>query len=82
MKIAQIRTYPMSCVGCLLCQLSCSFTHEKEFNPSKSRIMIDRTGVGSKIGFADNCTKCGVCVEHCLYGVLENVEQESRDAES
>ena len=79
MKIAEIRTYPMRCVGCRICQLICSFRYEKEFNLSKARILIERIDGGSKIGFADNCIKCGDCVDHCMYGVLEKVEAKGGD---
>ncbi|MHA1210208.1 MAG: hypothetical protein ACTSSA_10715 [Candidatus Freyarchaeota archaeon] len=76
MRIVEIRTYPMSCVGCLLCQLMCSFTYEKVFNPSKARIIIEKVDGGAKIGFTDDCVKCGVCADYCMYGVLEKVEEE------
>jgi Fe-S-cluster-containing hydrogenase component 2 len=76
MKISEIRTYPMSCVGCLLCQLICSFTYEKVFNPSKARIVIEPINGGAKIGFTEDCTRCGKCAEYCIYGVLEKVEEE------
>jgi Fe-S-cluster-containing hydrogenase component 2 len=31
---------PEKCTGCRTCELACSFKHEKEFNPAKSRIHI------------------------------------------
>ncbi|MCD6244564.1 MAG: 4Fe-4S dicluster domain-containing protein [Candidatus Korarchaeota archaeon] len=30
------------CIGCRLCELACSFTLFKEFNPSKSAIRVHR----------------------------------------
>jgi len=71
----EIRTYPMRCVGCLNCQLICSFSFEKVFNVFKARIMIDRVDGNSKIGFTDKCTSCGICADYCLYGALEKVEE-------
>ena len=71
----EMRTYPMRCVGCLNCQLACSFLLEKVFSISKARIVIDRAGVNSRIGFTDKCTGCGYCADYCLYGALEKVEE-------
>lgn len=33
---------PEKCAGCRTCEAACSFQHEKEFNPAKSRIRIVR----------------------------------------
>jgi ferredoxin len=73
----ELRTYPLRCVGCLNCQLICSFLFEKAFNIFKARIVIDRLDGGSKIGFSDKCTRCGSCADYCLYGALEKVEEVS-----
>jgi formate hydrogenlyase subunit 6/NADH:ubiquinone oxidoreductase subunit I len=70
-KIVKIETDPSRCVGCLSCQLICSLTYEKVFNPSKSRILIERGDDGFKINFTDKCTLCGLCVEFCVYDALE-----------
>ena len=64
------------CTGCLICQLICSFTFFKEFNPSKAYIQIITHELIPKISFLDGCTKCGQCVKHCLYGALELKEVE------
>ena len=71
----ELRAYPLRCVGCLNCQLICSFLFAKVFNVFKARIMIDRVDGSSKIGFTDECTSCGSCVDYCLYGALEKVER-------
>ena len=71
----EIRAYPMRCVGCLNCQLICSFLFEKVFSTARSRIMIDHLDNGSMIGFTDKCTKCGSCADYCLYDALEKVEE-------
>ena len=65
-----------NCTGCMICQMKCSFLHFKEFNPSKAFIIIDLTDIIPKIHFLDDCTKCGQCVDHCLYGALEFKEEE------
>jgi len=31
---------PSLCTGCLQCEMACSFEHEGEFNPSRSRIRV------------------------------------------
>ena len=72
----EMRVYPSRCVGCRICQLICSFTYDKAFNPSKSRIIIDRQNENSNIGFTDGCNRCGFCAEFCVYGVLERIEIE------
>lgn len=70
----EIRTYPTRCVGCLNCQLICSFLYEKVFSTAKARIMIDHFDTGSMIGFTDDCIRCGSCVDYCLYDALEKME--------
>ncbi|MFX1437555.1 MAG: 4Fe-4S dicluster domain-containing protein [Promethearchaeota archaeon] len=59
------------CTGCIICKLWCSYTHYKVFDPSRASLEIeDRYGLKPKIYFSDNCTDCGQCAEHCLYGAL------------
>jgi ferredoxin len=70
----EIRVYPARCVGCLNCQLICSFLYHKVFSTSLARIRIDHMESGSMIGFTDECTRCGSCTEYCLYDALEKVE--------
>ena len=79
MKEIEIRTYPKRCVGCRLCQLICSFTYEKAYNPSKARIRIERLRAGSAIGFTEECNNCGICVDYCMYDALEKVFIEEGD---
>ncbi len=66
-----IEAHPERCTGCLICQLMCSFTFEGRFNPSRARIKIDRADGSCRISFSRECTLCGRCAEHCLYGALE-----------
>jgi ferredoxin len=72
----EMRVYPTRCVGCRICQLICSFTYDKAFNPSKSKIILDRHNDSAHIGFSDDCNRCGFCAEYCMYGVLERTEAE------
>ncbi len=74
MEVAKrsIITHPEKCAGCLSCQLICSFTSSRLFNPLKAAIQVDlTTGVINKITFTEDCTDCGVCVDYCHYGCLE-----------
>ena len=57
------------CTGCLNCQLICSLTFTKAFNPSQSRIIIDCAN-GKEIHFTEDCTCCNLCVKYCVYGAL------------
>jgi len=60
------------CRGCQICQLICSFVHEKVFNPGKAFIHVRRLGEETEFGvyFLPDCNRCGVCVRFCLYGAL------------
>jgi anaerobic carbon-monoxide dehydrogenase iron sulfur subunit len=40
MKAKMIEVEPDKCRGCRLCEMACSFHHEKEFSAAKSRIRI------------------------------------------
>ncbi|MFB0563373.1 MAG: 4Fe-4S binding protein [Candidatus Lokiarchaeia archaeon] len=75
-KTERIEVHPENCVGCLTCQLACSFTHTDRFNPLSARIKVEWYPDGSKISFTDQCTDCGTCAEYCFYGALEKIEGE------
>jgi Fe-S-cluster-containing dehydrogenase component len=63
------------CTGCLNCQLICSFTYHEIFNPSLARIRVERTiDDEKKTSFTDECIRCSLCVDYCVYGALTNVE--------
>ena len=57
---------PERCTGCRLCELACSFRHDKEFSISRARI---RLGYDQDycFGVATYCTQCAdaPCVEIC-----------------
>ncbi len=59
------------CTFCRRCQLGCSNAYLRVFNPDKANIRIEVSGLAVRISFADECRKCGICVDHCLYGALE-----------
>ncbi|MFW9999248.1 MAG: 4Fe-4S binding protein [Candidatus Hodarchaeota archaeon] len=60
------------CTGCIICELWCSYTHYKVFNPLKANLKIkDKYSLTPKIIFLDTCIKCGQCANHCLYGALK-----------
>ena len=48
---------PDKCTGCGLCELACSFQHEKYFSPSLSRIGVLRNHQKG-IFIPLNCTQC------------------------
>ena len=58
------------CTGCLNCQLICSFTFTRAFNPAAAYIKIERIDGGSEIHFTEDCTGCGLCIDYCAYGTL------------
>ncbi|MFX0021914.1 MAG: 4Fe-4S dicluster domain-containing protein [Candidatus Hermodarchaeota archaeon] len=67
----EIKINEEKCTGCIICNLWCSYTHYKIFDPSKSNIKIENShSLNPKIIFLDSCTNCGQCANHCLYGAL------------
>lgn len=69
--MANIKANEDNCSGCRTCQLWCSFTFTRSFNPLKSYIQqefVPRQGF--KINFTEDCNECGVCADHCVYGAL------------
>ena len=37
----QLVIHPEKCTACRMCELACSFEHEGEFNPQRSRIRVE-----------------------------------------
>ena len=63
------------CTGCLNCQLICSFTYHKIFNPDLAQLKIGRGLDDEKsAAFTNECVGCFVCVDYCVYGALTRVE--------
>lgn len=69
MKLIEARS--SHCVGCRLCEMVCSLTHERECSTTESRIKIFRDEE-----FGNNlislCMQCidAYCMESCAYGAL------------
>ncbi len=65
-----------NCSGCLRCELGCSFAYARAFNPSTARIQVALSGADCEIRFAEECIKCGICVDQCLYSALSKTKKE------
>ena len=54
------------CIGCKLCHLSCSASHEGIFNPRLARLSIESYYLnGNLVVDGKVCTLCGECVDVC-----------------
>ncbi len=74
-KSREIKIHNEKCVGCGTCELWCSFTFQKAFIPLLANIHQSFvSGEGFKISFTEDCTQCGICAGHCVYGALEIVK--------
>jgi ferredoxin len=67
---------PSACTGCRRCLLACSDAWTKTFNPSRACIQVMFTGAECAIHFDRECTKCGICVDHCFFGALRKSKKE------
>ena len=79
-RTEKISTIPEACSGCRMCQLACSFSWQRAYNPAQSRIVIEEGEVVDdtgpfRIAFTDECNDCGICVQYCFYGVLKLTEK-------
>jgi len=69
------------CRGCRSCQLACSFTKTKVFNPAKSMICLERdveTGHTAPMIRPIACDLCEgdpACVKACRYGAITRESQ-------
>jgi len=63
---------PEKCTGCRTCELLCSFFHEKEFNPCRSRVSVISW---EKEGFSVPmmCLQCSdaACMQVCPVGAVK-----------
>ena len=62
------------CTGCSNCQLICSLTYEKCFNPLKAHIVVNRTPF-KELYYTEDCSECNLCVKYCVYGALTEREE-------
>jgi len=60
---------PEKCISCGNCELACSFSHEGEFRPSRSRISVMRF---EAVTVPMTCLQCDepACVAACRTGAL------------
>ncbi|SHH36421.1 4Fe-4S dicluster domain-containing protein [Desulforamulus hydrothermalis] len=60
------------CIGCKLCQLACSATHEGVFNPHKSRLRVlsEYQPDGGLLVKVSICDRCLTCVAVCPVGAV------------
>ena len=73
MEKSNIKVNPKKCVECYTCQLACSFTYTKRFNPEMARIIIDWP---NNIIFTEDCLSgCHICADYCIYGALQRVKK-------
>ncbi len=74
-KKSNILIYPEKCTGCRVCELECSFTYHKVFNPALSNIKVLETpenGISYVIDFTEDCRpKCVICAKSCVFGALK-----------
>ncbi len=66
-------TNPKQCTGCHICELICSFTKFKVFNPRMSMIRIDYDYKTYELKGVIVCTQCGMCISVCPSNALANV---------
>jgi len=71
-SVFRLTTNPAQCVGCLLCQMRCTFRFIKAFGLTEARINIDweEASCTYTIDFDDGCDSCGLCARYCVYGAL------------
>jgi Pyruvate/2-oxoacid:ferredoxin oxidoreductase delta subunit len=73
MKVG-IRVHPEKCAECMCCQLICSLTYFKSFNPEKARIVINPP---NEIRFTEECVEgCTLCTKYCLAGAIVATKKE------
>jgi Fe-S-cluster-containing hydrogenase component 2 len=62
---------PGLCTGCLQCEMACSFEHEGEFNPARSRIRVFEFEHG-RTSVPYTCSQCteAWCLRVCPTGAI------------
>jgi carbon-monoxide dehydrogenase iron sulfur subunit len=66
------RNFPENCIGCRICEIVCSFVHERAINPKKSRIHVvkyHRYGLSYPVV----CLQCTFpkCAQSCPTGAID-----------
>lgn len=69
MKVLVVQ--PELCTGCRICEIACSFSKTRSFNPAESRIKIVKIEEEG-IDFPLTCLHCedAPCVENCPVGAM------------
>ncbi|UWG96498.1 4Fe-4S dicluster domain-containing protein [Dehalobacter sp. DCM] len=67
---------PEKCTNCRTCELACSFQHEKQFNPTQSRVSVlswESAGIAVPI----MCLQCdnAACAKVCPVGAITRNEE-------
>lgn len=78
MEKFDIQISTRSCTGCLRCQLACSDLYFRSFNPSLAKIRVITSDAEWTIELMDDCSYCGICVDHCFYDALRKHRREAR----
>lgn len=71
---------PEKCTGCRACELACSFAHEEEFNPTRSRVSVLplKDGEGAVPVMCLQCEQAA-CVTACpQHAIHEDVQTGAR----
>lgn len=65
--------FPVQCTGCRMCELVCSFTHYRIFNPALSRIRVAKIET-DLIDYPVVCRQCRnpACRQACPSGAIDN----------
>ncbi|MEM0014968.1 MAG: 4Fe-4S dicluster domain-containing protein [Zestosphaera sp.] len=61
---------PELCTGCSICELICSFTKFRVFNPRKSMVRIHYNHKLGRLEKAVTCSQCGACMAACPSGAI------------
>jgi Fe-S-cluster-containing hydrogenase component 2 len=74
-SLKKIRVDGEKCAGCRVCEMVCSFHHEKKFNPQLSRVRVikdDKYGLDYPV-FCHQCESCP-SLSVCSFGALNRSE--------
>ena len=61
---------PELCNGCGICELICSFTKFRVFNPKISLVRVEYDYEVGRVERAIYCTQCGECYKACPTGAM------------
>jgi anaerobic carbon-monoxide dehydrogenase iron sulfur subunit len=77
-RLLNIVNNPVACYGCGICELACSFHHQKVFSPALSSIKVLKNNRTGKVKWSidTTCDSCKgqeqpLCIKYCVYGALK-----------